>query len=166
MGNSERRPDILLISADRRSRALLLAELQEAGYNVIAVPSLEVTLAALANGRLNPAMVVLDVHGDPNATPHRIGQLLNFLEEDIPLALIGGAYDDHALSPLRERVALWLSRPLRVGDILTAIRRLAPPPTETSERNHEAALLSEGQNPQRDHHAQYREETCSDPTGG
>lgn len=124
MADSERRANILLVAADWRSRALLLAELQEAGHSVVPLPSLEVALAALAAGRVCPAMVVLDVQGDPLADPRRIGQLLNFLEEDVPLLLIAGVYDVQALSSLRERVACWLSRPLRIGDVLAAVQRL------------------------------------------
>jgi DNA-binding NtrC family response regulator len=117
-------PELLLIAADGHTRALLLAELQEAGYNVVALPSLEVALAALATGRVNPALVLLDTQGDPRADPRGIGQLLNFLEEDIPLVLVVGAYDAYALAPLRARVAAWLPRPLRIADILTTVRRL------------------------------------------
>jgi DNA-binding NtrC family response regulator len=117
-------PELLLIAADGHTRALLLAELQEAGYNVVALPSLEVALAALATGRVNPALVLLDTQGDPRADPRGIGQLLNFLEDDIPLVLVVGAYDAHALAPLRSRVAAWLPRPLRIADILTTVRRL------------------------------------------
>ncbi len=116
--------EVLLVAADGRTRALLLAELQESGYNVVALPSLEVALAALATGRVNPALVVLDVQGDPRADRRGIGQLLNFLEEDVPLVLVVGAYDARTLAPLRVRVAAWLSRPLRVGDIVTAVRRI------------------------------------------
>jgi DNA-binding NtrC family response regulator len=117
-------PELLLISADMHTRALLLAELQEAGHNVVALPSLEVALAALATGRVNPALVLLDTQGDPRADLRGVGQLLNFLEEDVPLVLIVGAYDAHALAPLRARVAAWLPRPLRIADILTTVRRL------------------------------------------
>ena len=116
--------ELLLVAADGRTRALLLAELQEAGYNVVALPSLEVALAALATGRVDPALVVLDVQGDPRADRRGIGQLLNFLEEDIPLVLVVGAYDVQALAPLRPRAAVWLSRPLRVGDVVAAVRRI------------------------------------------
>lgn len=116
--------EVLLVAADGRTRALLLAELQEAGYNVVALPSLEVALAALATGRVNPALVVLDVQGDPRADRRGIGQLLNFLEEDVSLVLVVGAYDARTLAPLRARVAAWLSRPLRVGDIVTVVRRI------------------------------------------
>lgn len=114
--------DLLLVAADGHARALLLAELQEAGYNVVALPSLEVALAALATGRVDPALVVLDTQGDPRADARGIGQLLNFLEEDVPLVLVVGAYDARALAPLRPRVAAWLSRPLRVGDVVAAVR--------------------------------------------
>jgi len=117
-------PELLLIAADGHTRALLLAELQETGYNVVALPSLEVALAALATGRVRPALVVLDTQGDPRAGPRGVGQLLNFLEEDVPLVLVVGAYDAHALAPLRARVAAWLPRPLRVGDVVSAVRRI------------------------------------------
>lgn len=116
--------EVLLIAADGRSRALLLAELQEAGYDVVALPSLEVALAALATDRVRPALVVLDTQSDPRADPRGIGQLLNFLEEDVPLVLVVGAYDTHALAPLRARAAAWLSRPLRVGDVVATVRQL------------------------------------------
>jgi len=117
-------PELLLIAADGHTRALLLAELQEAGHNVVALPSLEVALAALATGRVRPALVLLDTQSDPRADPRGVGQLLNFLEEDVPLVLMVGAYDAHALAPLRARVAAWLPRPLRIEYILTTIRRL------------------------------------------
>ncbi len=117
-------PELLLIAADGHTRALLLAELQEAGYNAVALPSLEVALAALATGRVHPALVLLDTQGDPRADLRGVGQLLNFLEEDVPLMLIVGAYDAHTLAPLRARVAAWLPRPLRIADILTTIQRL------------------------------------------
>ncbi len=126
--------EILLVAADGRTRALLLAELQEAGYNVVALPSLEVALGALATGRVDPALVVLDVQGDPRADRRGIGQLLNFLEEDVPLVLVVGAYDAGALAPLRARVAAWLSRPLRVGDVVAAVRRIRGDATVSGER--------------------------------
>ncbi|MFN3762273.1 MAG: hypothetical protein ACK4WK_03610 [Anaerolineae bacterium] len=126
--------ELLLVSADGRTRALLLAELQEAGYNVVALPSLEVALGALATGRVDPALVVLDVQGDPRADRRGIGQLLNFLEEDVPLVLVVGAYDAPMLAPLRARVAAWLSRPLRVGDVVAAVRRIRGDATVSGER--------------------------------
>lgn len=116
--------EILLIAADGRARAFLLAELQEAGYDVVTLPSLEVALAALATGRVTPALVLLDVQGDPRADPRGVGRLLNFLEEDIPLVLVVGAYDARALAPLRARVAAWLSRPLQIEEIVATVRRL------------------------------------------
>lgn len=104
MADLERYVDILLVAADWRSRTPLLAELQEAGYEVAALPSVEVALAVLAAGRVIPAAIVLDVQGDPHAESRRIGQLMNFLEGDTPLVLIAGAYDAQALAPLRKNV--------------------------------------------------------------
>ncbi len=116
--------ELLLVAADGRTRALLLAELQEAGYNVVALPSLEVALAALATGRVQPTLVLLDVQGDPRADPRGVAQLLNLLGEDVPLVLVVGAYDARALAPLRARVAAWLPRPLRVKDVIAAVRQI------------------------------------------
>lgn len=115
---------VLLVAADGHARALLLAELQEAGYEVVALPSLEVALAALAAGRVAPRLVVLDTRGDPRADRRGVGQLLSFLDEGVPLVLVVGAYDARALAPLRPHVAAWLSRPLRVGEIVATVRRM------------------------------------------
>lgn len=116
--------EILLIAADGRTRAFLLAELQEVGYDVVALPSLEVALAALATGQVTPTLVLLDVQGDPHADLPGVSRLLNFLEEDVPLVLVVGAYDARALAPLRARVAAWLPRPLRIEEIVVTVRQL------------------------------------------
>lgn len=117
--------EILLISGDWQTRAFLLAELQEAGYEVIALPSVEVALSALASGRLTPGLVLLDTR--PALTRAQAEQVLYLLEEGVPLVLIVGAYEARTFAPLREKVAAFLSRPLRVEDVVGQVRRLAPP---------------------------------------
>ncbi len=123
--------EILLISGDWRTRAFLLAELQEAGYNVTALPSVEVALSALASGRLTPDLVLLDTR--PAVTRAQAEQVLYLLEEGVPLVLIVGAYEARTFAPLQEKAAAFLSRPLRVEEVVSQVRRLAPPPNESPE---------------------------------
>lgn len=120
--------EILLSAAQWQARALLLATLKEAGYEVVALPGLRFALPALAAGRVRPALVVLDVSGDPEAHPQRVRQLLRLLEA-VPVILLLGVYEATAFAPLREQVAAWLTRPLRVASILAAVQRLYPPDT-------------------------------------
>ena len=120
--------ELLLIAAQWQARTLLLAELQEAGYEVTALPGLRVALPALVAGRVRPALVVLDVADDPEAHPQRVQQMLRLLE-GVPVVLLVGVYQATAFSPLQGKVAAWLTRPLRVGSIVAAIRRLCPPET-------------------------------------
>lgn len=117
--------EILLISGDWRTRAFLLAELQEAGYEVVALPSVEVALSALASGRLTPGLVLLDTH--PAVTRTQAEQVLYLLEEGVPVVLLVGAYEVRTFAPLREKVAAFLTRPLRVEDVVGQIRQICPP---------------------------------------
>jgi len=114
--------DVLLIAADRQSRTLVLAELQEAGYSVIATPALRYAFRALLGRRVHPEVIVLDVSGDEEATPGYVEQLPE-LAPGSPMILLAGALDLAAWQPLRDRVAGFLRRPLRVGDVVEAVRR-------------------------------------------
>lgn len=113
--------DVLLIAADWQSRALLLAELQEAGYSVTAAPGLRHAYRALMGRRVRPEVIVLDVSGDEEATPGYVEQLLE-LAPGSPMILLAGALDLAAWQPLRDRVAGFLRRPLRVGDVVEAVQ--------------------------------------------
>ncbi len=117
--------EVLLIAAQWHTRALLLAELREAGYEVVALPGLRLALPALAAGRVRPVLVVLDTADDPEAHPQRVQQLLRLLE-DVPVVLLVGAYGASAFAPLQGRVAAWLTRPLRVASVVAAVQRLCP----------------------------------------
>jgi len=115
--------DVLLIAAGWQARTLILAQLQEAGCEVTALPGLKWAVPALAAGRLRPAVVVLDVVADPEGRPQRVQQVLRLLE-GVPVVLLTGAYTATAFAPLRERVAVWLARPLQVGSVVAAVQRL------------------------------------------
>jgi DNA-binding NtrC family response regulator len=116
--------DVLLVAADWQSRALLLAELQEAGYSVTAAPALRHAYRALLGRRVRPKVILLDVIGDADATPAYVEQLGD-LAPGASLLLLVGAYDLAVWQPLQDRVAGFLRRPLKVGDVVEAVRRIA-----------------------------------------
>lgn len=120
------RRDLLLSSADLEERRLLLAELMEAGYEVLAVPGLLFATRAILLRIVAPPLMVLDVHGDERATPEHVERLLD-LAEGVPIVLVVGALRSESWEPLRPRVAAWLRRPLSVGDVVDAVRRIVPP---------------------------------------
>jgi len=117
---------VLLVATQRRARSLLLAELREAGYDVMALPGIRLALSALAAGWVQPAAVVLDVVDDPEAHPSQVRQILGLLP-DVPVVLLVGAYEARDFAPLRDQVAAWLTRPLRVASVVEAVRRVRPP---------------------------------------
>jgi DNA-binding NtrC family response regulator len=122
---SSARDDVLLVAADWQSRALTLAELQEAGYKVTAMPGLRYALAALAHRRVSPSVILLDVHSDEEVIPERVADLLA-LVPDIPLILVAGAFDLATWEPFRPHVATLLHRPISVRTLLATVQYLLP----------------------------------------
>ncbi len=121
------RCDVLLVAADWRSRALLLAQLQESGCAVIAAPSLRHAYRALIGQRVHPRLILLDTTGDEDATPPTVEQLGD-LAVGIPLILLTGVNEVEDWQPIRERAAYNLRKPVSVGDVAEAVRRgLAKP---------------------------------------
>ena len=114
--------DVLLIAADWQSRTLVLAELREAGYSVIAAPALRYAYRALLARRVHPKVIVLDVSGDEEATPGYVEPLLE-LAPGSPMILLAGGPDLATWQPLRDHAVEVLRRPLTVGEAVEAVRR-------------------------------------------
>ena len=122
--------DVLLIAADWHSRALLLAELQEAGYDVMAVPGLRYGLRGVLRGQVSPRLVLVDVWRDDFATPERLADLIRALP-GVPVILLTGVFEREAYRPLEEHLAALLVRPLRIGEVVALVRsRLAAEGTD------------------------------------
>ncbi len=124
--------DVLLIAADWRSRALILAELQEAGYDVMAVPGLRYGLKALLRSRVCPRMILVDVWQDDFATPDRIAELVR-VSPDVPVVLVVGTFEREAYAPLTDQLAALLIRPVRIGEVVDRVRALLPPGSARTE---------------------------------
>jgi DNA-binding NtrC family response regulator len=114
--------DVLLIAADWKSRALVLAELQEAGYSVIVAPALRHAYRTLLGRQVDPRVILLDVSGDADATPPYVEQLLS-LAPGIPLILLTGAYEAEEWQPILEKAAGNLRKPVTVGEVVEAVRQ-------------------------------------------
>jgi DNA-binding NtrC family response regulator len=126
MGQLERkRPierELLLIAADWQSRTLVLAELEEAGRDVMSLPGIRFGLKVAAAGRVQPSLLVIDSHDDPDATPEGIASLLA-LFQGVPAILIAGAFDYESLQALQPQVLGLLKRPVAIREIKANIEQ-------------------------------------------
>ena len=119
------RHDILLSSADWQSRTLILAELQERGYEVMAVPGVKYAINAALKGLVDPPLLIIDVYGDESATPEDVRGLMT-LFRDRPVILLVPVFDQARWEPLRGDVARYFRRPVRVGEVIQAVQQLLP----------------------------------------
>jgi DNA-binding NtrC family response regulator len=119
--------DVLLVAADWESRALLLAELQEAGYSVTAAPALRHAYRALMGQKVRPRLILLGTAGDEDAMPSFVEQLAE-LAPGIPTVLLIEAHHLQEWQPLEDRVAALLRRPVSVGEVVEVVRRLLTGP--------------------------------------
>ncbi len=120
---AELRHDILLSAADWQSRTLILAELQELGYEVMAVPGVDYAIAAVLKGLNDPPLLLIDVYQDPNATPEKVRGLISLLPGR-PVILLTGVFDGGRWQPLRAAVTRTFQRPIRIGDVIAAVQEL------------------------------------------
>lgn len=115
----------LLIAADWQSRALLLAELEERGIEARTEAGVYWAMRALMSEALAPPLVLLDSTGDPDATPHKVEQLMAVLAEDgvrpVLVFLVSVFQRNEWQARFGER-AVVLARPKTVDEIATFIR--------------------------------------------
>jgi len=135
-GWDELRP-ILLVATPWRSRTYILAELQERGYEVRALPGIRHALGYLIRRpAVRPALVVLDTTGDPDLTLKTARDLFE-MTEPAPWVVISSAVhenlpDEMTTSP---RVHL-LRRPVAVGDVVAKIIEILQQVADESSATH------------------------------
>ena len=117
--------DLLLIAADVEERRLLFAELLEAGYDVLPLPSLSQAIRLLSRRVLVPPLILVDM-GAEGGEPNLIERLLA-VARGVPLVLVAGAMNKPGCEPFRSKVAAVLHRPVSIGEIVAAVRRILPP---------------------------------------
>jgi CheY-like chemotaxis protein len=117
--------DLLLVAEDWQSRALVLAELQEAGYEVNAQAGLRHALNDLARHPEHPPLVVLDLHGDEFATPETVDALLHLVPK-AKLILIVRVYAEPVWDRFAAEGNIVLRRPVSVGEIVRKVKQLLP----------------------------------------
>lgn len=117
--------DVLLVAEDWQSRALVLAELQEAGYKVDAQAGLRQALNHVARHPEHPPFVLLDLHGDAFATPETVDALLHLVPR-AKLLLIVGVYAEPVWDRFASGGNILLRRPVSVGEIVEQVKRIRP----------------------------------------
>lgn len=119
-------PEVLLIHNHQPERSLLFAQLREEGFQVSAVETLQEVLPSLARLELRPEVVVLDTR-EQRWTERELRELRLVLP-GVPLVVVSGARDAAALSLLREVADELLVRPVSVGQVAEAVRRVLARP--------------------------------------
>ncbi len=119
------RHPILLIAAQWRPRAYILAELQELGYEVRALPGIHFALGYLIRRpQVHPALVILDTEEDPDLTPERLEDMLAITEPAPWLVITSGTRPvPPVLARAAPRVHI-LKRPISIGQVVERARAL------------------------------------------
>lgn len=113
--------EILLIAAEWQLRALVRAQLLEEGYEVMALPSIEIGLAYLVRSNQMPRLAIVDVQRlKPEA--QQISDLWQ-LTGQAPLILCGKASWRGEPVPQDLPPARVMLRPFCVGDLVEQVRR-------------------------------------------
>ncbi len=118
--------DLLLIAADLDERRLLYAELLEAGYDVLPLPSLSGVIRWLSRGLPMPTLILLDIGQAGESQAELLEQLLA-QTPGVPLVLVVPATNRFVWQRFSPRLAALLQRPVSIGEIVDAVRRIQPP---------------------------------------
>ena len=111
--------EILLIAADWQLRALVRAQLLEEGFDVRALPSLEIALAHLLRSGGQPRLTIVDTQG-LQVEARQLSDLWR-LTGQAPLILCGRALSGEVLVQEGLVPAGVLLRPFRVGDLVAQV---------------------------------------------
>jgi DNA-binding NtrC family response regulator len=114
---------ILLIAPDLDERRLLMAELREAGYEVLPAPNADYAIRAILLKLIVPSLVLWDEHGSPSATPAE-RECLSRLTPNVLWMVIESAISTGWREPLGHPAAKVLRRPVRIGQIVEAVRKM------------------------------------------
>jgi DNA-binding response OmpR family regulator len=120
--------EILLIAADWQLRALVRAQLLEEGFDVRALPSLEIALAYLLRSGGQPRLTIVDTQG-LQVEARQLSDLWQ-LTGQAPLILCGGALSRGLLAQESQLPAVVLLRPFRVGDLVAQVRKVLACPED------------------------------------
>jgi hypothetical protein len=113
---------LLLVAPGWQFRALVRAQLIEAGHEVHSFPRLDVALAYLARGGERSAVTVVDLSG-LGATARMLSGLWT-LSGRAQLLLCGGGLDRALLGADGVPPARVLLRPFSVGDVVAGVERM------------------------------------------
>jgi hypothetical protein len=115
---------ILIISADRQTRALLAAQIgEDTGCDVIDAPGVNEALGLVKIAGVQPALLV--VEAGPEMAAKDMERLLEGMP-GLPLVLCVSALRHSEFDPLRERCAAYLTRPVSIGQVAQAAVQALP----------------------------------------
>jgi DNA-binding response OmpR family regulator len=124
--DEERPPDVVLLSADRRTRAPLRAQLIEDGFEVIATATWQTLRTHLRPGA-KPNMAIVDLQGLPNPTEVLDGLRLLMKPGRVLVLTALGTVPPEEIAQAGFTV---LHRPASIEEVVAAARSALAPATE------------------------------------
>jgi hypothetical protein len=112
---------ILLIAPDLEERRLLLAELRDAGYEVLPAPDADYATRAMLLQLIQPSLVLWDEPGEPSTTSTE-RRRLSSLTSNVPWIVIEPAIPTGPREPVGGPTSKVLRRPVRIGQIVEAVQ--------------------------------------------
>ena len=120
------RPDVMLLAADWRERAMLRAQLLEDGYDVVAIDAWPSRLSRAPG--TTPQLLIVDLHGLPKPDVV-LDEVRGLVPAERVLVIAGiGTVSSERIAQLGYRM---VKRPVRLGDlteiVATILQRRHPP---------------------------------------
>ncbi len=111
--------DVLLVISDTRLRAFVLAQLEEDGYRVVALPGLEPARELLRTSA-RPRVALVDLGDLSDEDVQELGR------SGVPVVAVAGVVDRARVPRLGLRHVL--AKPVTVGQLVARVRELLPSP--------------------------------------
>lgn len=113
---------IILVAKEWKTRALIMAQLAEEGYKVMALQTIEEAVMLLCRGIARPGLIILDTAGQSLKEP--ILTDLQTLAGGAPILICTGPFDLAQFDFEKAGFTHVLVRPFTVGDVVSAVRKV------------------------------------------
>ena len=110
---------IYLIERHQGLRGLIGSQLQEEGYRIHGVGTLEEALSSLRETRRRPCLLILDTLDQPLSL-----EAMDSMPEDVPVLVLSGPLDRGGPLLLQRPQAVLLEKPFTIKELVDAVHKI------------------------------------------
>jgi DNA-binding response OmpR family regulator len=114
--------EIILVAKEWKTRALIMAQLSEEGYEVMALRTIEEAMMLLCQGVVRPCLIILDTMGQ-NLRESILADLRT-LAGDTPILVCTGPFDLAQFDFVEAGFTDLLIRPFAVKDVVDKVNKM------------------------------------------